>query len=269
MFDRVRRIFRRDRRLDSAGRGTSARMRNLPFYERCLPAASDKLKAIDTRILVSDRHRFVYVRIPKCANSTIVLALGLQELGLDREYWDSLGAEERRRFFTHTLKKKTFRPPSSLNAEEALRVTHEYTRIMFVRNPFSRVASAYFDKIASGKYRQRLNLPENFAFADFCDYLADGGLLRNIHWIPQTAICPFAIDTLDFIGRFETLSADLTRLTRQIHGREQPIITLASHATGADDRLADLYTDREVRIIGELYADDFAAFGYPPDCLPT
>jgi len=268
MFERIRQHFRRDRRHQSAGRGDSARMQALPFYQHCMPAASERLKAINGRILISDRYRFVYVRIPKCANSTIVLALGLQELGHDEAYWDALEPEERRRFFSQTLKKETFRHPSDLQQDEADQVVAEYRRVMFVRNPFSRVASAYLDKIASGKYRERLDLPADFDFPTFCDFLADGGLQRNIHWMPQTAITPFAIDSFDFIGRFESLDHDLARLTRHIHGREQPVITLASHATHAGERLDELYGERERRMIAELYADDFTAFGYDADELP-
>ena len=253
------------RQLRGGGRKRSGRLRRHPFYERHLPAAADRLAAIDKRILISDENQFIYVRVPKCANSTIVLMLGLEELGIDGAQWADMPPIEQRHFFADTLKKRTFSRPSKLATADTVA---SYRRIMFVRNPYSRLASAYLDKVASGKYEKQVGLPADIGFGGFCQYLRSGGLYRNIHWLPQTAITPFPIDSFDFIGRFERLDDDLTRLTRMLHGRDQPTISLASHATHAGEHLHELYGEAEVRIVRELYAEDFAQLDYDAEIPP-
>ena len=268
MLTRFRQHLNRDRRYTGGGRKRSRKLQRLPFYRRCAPGAPERLAAIDKRILVSMRNEFMYVRVPKCANSTIVLMLGLQELGLDGAHWAGLPPAEQRLFFTETLKKGTFRHPSELTTSETGTALERYQRVMFVRNPFTRVASAYLDKVASGKYERLVGLPGSTTFSEFCEYLAGGGLRRNIHWLPQTLINPFPIDSLDMIGRFENLDADLADLSRRLHGREQSPIALAEHATHAGEHIVRLYGEHERRIIAELYSDDFTAFGYDADVLP-
>ena len=268
MLQWIQRQLGRDRRFQGGGMRRSRRLRRTPFYRQYAPAATERLAAIDQRILVSRPNRYIYIRVPKCANSTIVLALGLKERGLDGEYWRNLSAEKRSEFFAGTLKKQTFAHPSGLTDHEAAEAIANYRRILFVRNPFSRVASAYFDKVASGKYERHIGLPKGMPFADFCDYLAAGGLRRNIHWLPQTDIVPFPPESFDFIGYFENLEQDLANLMQLLHGEEQATIPLAAHATQAGTRLAEIYGDAERRAIAGLYAGDFAAFGYDPFHLP-
>lgn len=256
------------RQFRGGGRKRSARLRKHPFYKQNLPAATERLAAIDKRIMISDENAYIYVRVPKCANSTIVLMLGLEELGMDGAQWANMPSSEQRHLFTDTLKKRTFSHPSRLNAADAANAIASHRRIMFVRNPYTRLASAYLDKVASGKYEEHVGLPADIGFGDFCQYLSNGGLYRNIHWLPQTAITPFPIDSFDFIGRFESLDDDLTRLTRMLHGRNQPTISLASHATHAGEHLHELYGEAEVRIVRELYAEDFARLGYDTENPP-
>jgi hypothetical protein len=268
MLNWIRQHLGRDRRFVGGGRRRSRKLQKLPFYRRYTPAGVERLAAIDKRIMISLRNEFIYVRVPKCANSTIMLMLGLEELNLDGAHWAGLPPAEQRRFFTETLKRQTFRHPSDLTLAETADALERFRRIMFVRNPFTRVASAYLDKVASGKYERLVGLQGSTTFSEFCDYLASGGLRRNIHWLPQTLINPFPVESLDKVGRFENLDADLANLTRELHGREQPTISLANHATNAGQRILDLYSDHERRLIAELYADDFTTFGYDPDRLP-
>ena len=85
---------------------------------------------------------------------------------------------------------------------------------------------------------------------------------------PQTGasvITAFAILLVfSVIGRVETLDTDLRRILAGIGGAAPgPIAPAGPPATHAADRLRDHY-DAECRaLVEQVYAADFAAFGYP------
>ncbi len=190
---------------------------------------------------------FIYFRIPKAANSTVTLALHRHFLGTDveanpkrvgQQFWASgiwLPQQWQRQF--------TF---------------------SFVRNPFSRVLSAYLDKVAEGeaKYLQALGVLSPPDFAGFLGALDGGALMRNGHWAPQADLIPVA--SLRFLGRVERIDQDLPSLLAQLSGSEACAGVPASpfRTTSASKRLAEFYGPRETALVRRLYARDFALF-YP------
>ena len=150
------------------------------------------------RIFYSPKHNFVYFRVPKSANSTIVLnlahAMNVKTLG-DR------GSKVKK------IGKRNLK--MALLSRERLKNCYKFT---FIRNPFSRVLSAYLDKIEPGKTKFRNDLDINdreLSFLEFLKLLDDGYLTSNIHWAPQAYVVPQHPSKLDFIGRVENLEADL------------------------------------------------------------
>lgn len=145
-----------------------------------------------------------------------------------------------------------------------------------MRNPYARIASAWLDKIARdrpAKYAVSRRLGRGFhapvSFADFCRYLQDDeGWGDDYHWVRQSDLIPCPVESLDFIGRVETLETDLELLTTRLFGQACERHDALRHGTKADSKLRDLYTDREMAAVAEVYAEDFRAFGYDPDRLP-
>jgi len=250
----------------------SMRLVRRPFYRACgLRRAShavvrhDAIPLIDGRILISHEARYLFVRVPKCANSTILGTLAHAEQS-------TCLAESASKIPKSAIKKRelarSFARPSTLDRRLAHAVLGEYRHCMFVRNPFSRVASGYLHKMKAGGYAQRTGLPENLSFLGFCEHLAAGGAWGDIHWLPQVDICPVPPERLHFIGHFENLAEDLDRLLHLLYDRPSDLITRDHHATGADQRLRDLYCRRSHELIRGLYRRDFAAFGYDAERLP-
>ena len=164
-----------------------------------------------------------------------------------------------------------------------------------VRNPYTRVLSAYLDKIArriDGPKPGRAGRDEAFdrmverieafradaldpaafpriSFEVFLRWLeADASpACRNEHWAPQTAILGQWIDRCDGIGRFEAMDRDAPVILRAMGSRvsfpDQAKIRFP--ATAASDRLAEHYTPAAAEIVRRLYAADFARLGYDPD----
>jgi dermatan 4-sulfotransferase 1 len=246
----------------------SMRLARRPFYRACgfgrrsHPVVRHHAVAlIDGRILISHEARYLFVRVPKCANSTILGTLAHAEQaahGVDLPDDTSKKRELAR----------AFDRPSALDTRVAHEVLGEYRHCMFVRNPFSRVASGYLHKMVAGDYAKRTGLPAKLSFRGFCEHLAAGGAWGDIHWLPQADICPIAPGRLHFIGHFEHLADDLERMARLLYGQPAALVTRDHHATGADSRLQELYCRHTRALVRDIYRRDFEAFGYDPEKLP-
>jgi hypothetical protein len=137
-----------------------------------------------------------------------------------------------------------------------------YFKFSFVRNPYSRLVSAWQDKIVNGgrgggKFepgeREKLS-----SFDRFLDWVAGQDPVSiNNHYRPQALLIP---DKIDVIGRFENYGTDLFRIIREIG---LPILDEIPHRnrqlmpTGHSR-----WTKRQLDIVSEYYRADFERFGY-------
>jgi hypothetical protein len=234
-------------------RGGRRTVERSPFYEthpyrgRCDIVSADKRGAIDCNLGV------FYNRIPKAGNTTVIM--NLAQLG------QHAGQPAR-------LTKKTFQRPSQLTRDQVVKLG-TFFKFTVVRNPYTRLLSAYLDKVATGKktISTRRNLPPP-TFREFCRFLAEGGWWENAHWAPQTDLLLLPPEKLDYIGKLETfeesMSAVYTRLSRP--QPEKPhFARYANHATGADGKTRQYYDDYCKSVIQKIYETDFVAFEYPSD----
>ena len=239
--------------------------------------------------MISHRHRCLYVKVPKCA-STSVLA------------W----------FAAHGGGRPSFRPawhggPLSRRIPEVAHAMHlypDYYRFTFVRDPFARFVSLWRDLRRVAALRRRGAGPEpaglatlgGFAalcaelLADFgpcwgadaatafrtkraCAYGPGGVRLGDLGWSadhlwPQAAFLPdcnpkrlFGVARLDarpldFIGRVERIDEDFARLRRVL---DLPDAPLPRHnESGADACDAACYDRATRRRVEALYAADLA-----------
>ena len=232
-----------------------------PYYLMRPRLWREPLREIDARTVVSRRWRYVYLRVPKAANSTVLRTLltRLPEPGLDP-------AEIERA----KVRSVHFR---NLRAGE-LKAVERFLTFTVVRDPYVRLLSAYLDKFRPGhkyitRYGERVAAHDGgrITFAGFCRWLAAGGEAVNAHWMRQARLTG-VVERLDFVGRVETLEADMDLLVARIGGAtgEAPGTGVAQAGpppTGAAARLAEHYDAECRQIVAEVYAADFAKFGYP------
>jgi len=272
-------VMAKARRLNSNGNGLAARMsvaylrRSLdlphrwaaraacPFYRLYPYQGQLPFPRADARGAVSVEDQFLYNRIPKVANSTIIATLVRH-------------ASLRHGFEPTVPDKEVFPRPSRINAHSANRVGPAFFKFVFVRNPFTRVLSAYLDKIvrpdqghkAYRRYLRQTGAGRDYkvpSFSDFCRYIADSGLYDDAHWAPQTDCLILPFDRFDFVGRFEALDRDLTQVIATIFPDQtvEPV-TAGPTPTRAAEHLTQHYTARDVAIVQELFAKDFEMLGY-------
>lgn len=229
-----------------------------PFY-RLHPTASDlRLSWRDARGAVDFDTGAFYNRVPKAANSFILLELFKLK---------SVDAMPRQ------VAKKRYLRPSELDEAGARRFDRLF-KFTFVRNPYSRTLSAYLNKVQhKGTIIRSIARDRVPTFAEFCGYLADGGLYNNIHWAPQASIMLLPVDGYDYVGRVENMDVDLPAVMRRlvdVTGRTRPEDFAARtgqpgtfHAPNADDKVARMYDAKSRDIVTRLFADDLRLFGYP------
>lgn len=214
----------------------------------------------------SSRLGFVYVSVPKAACSTLKLTLQRMEV-------DDPGYQPKQ---VHDRKNSPLAGIYDLGEDgmEALLASDSVLVFSFVRNPYTRLLSAYLDKIArlSPGRRDRLaglgldpELPPNaLSFPSFVQRVAEQrDYDMDPHWRPQTRQLMLERISYDFIGRVETFDEDLERLDKLLSGRVSACYTpRARHATNAQALLRQHYDRQTKRLVRQRYASDFEALGY-------
>ena len=180
--------------------------------------------------------------------------------------------------YKHETAKASYTGFSELSHHQVSELEQEYFKFTIVRNPWSRLASAYLDKIynESGsmktlktrdvlKYYKRKH-GKSITYREFCNFLKFGdGLCSNPHWAPQSALINMPISQLDVIGKCETFEDDLTYLVKRLFNvldNELLISNGRHHKPNANSHLHELYDDYTRNIVRELCEDDFVNFGY-------
>lgn len=208
------------------------------------------------RVVVVPRLGLAFNRIKKNANTTVVSLL--QEIETGRVAHRDIAKWEARTLWDLG--------PRALAGLGALRFA------VVVRNPYSRLLSAFLDKFREPGYRRRHGefplAPEGFA--EFVRWLEAGGLQRDAHWGPQRRLMLLPAARYDHLVRFETLGPEMSALLAGL-GTEVPEGRLAGlypsdrrKGTGAQSRLAGFYDADTARRVARLYAGDFAELGYSP-----
>ena len=248
--------------------------------------------------MISHRHKCIYVKIPKCAGTTVLdwfMAHAGGRHSLTPGWYGGLLSERIQK------------------VAKAIELHPEYFTFSFVRNPYERFVSVYFYVQRRARVRAADipghpdgygSLPE---FAELCcevlgdfrprwgrearEFFLENGerrygprriRLRHLGFVtgharPQADYLPdcnprrlFGVaranpDPLSFIGTVENFEADFARLARilDLPARELPNRNASGPHTGSERgrRYAGYYDDATRRLVERLYADDLEFTG--------
>ncbi len=144
--------------------------------------------------------------------------------------------------------------------------------VVIIRNPYSRVLSAFLDKFGNqgALYRSRYGdfEPTPMGFRRFVDYLKDRGTSGNPHWDFQQRLIPFPLTAYDSVIRFESYATGVSEMLQflEIEFDSSKLQTLfptdTQKKTHSESYMAQFYDEKSIREIGNLYESDFTFLGY-------
>ncbi|XP_041455920.1 carbohydrate sulfotransferase 11-like [Lytechinus variegatus] len=240
--------------------------------------SADTLKKMDN-IFVIDKFKTLYCYIPKVGCTTMKRMLLLLNGHINST---NVGHEE-----VHALASKYFPSLGKFSLEDAKEKIKNYRKLIFVREPFSRILSAYRDKLESkGSFKTNF-LPRmvnrdarsmaggneglNITFGNFIDYVSNPwNTLADPpeeHWREMFRLCYPCRVPYDFIGRFETFNEDIREGLQKITQDVDIEIPASSNPTKSSnlDTLVKYYSRLSSTQLESLYkrlATDIELFNY-------
>jgi hypothetical protein len=234
------------------------------------------LNAADT--WVSHVHKYFCVAIPKVACSKIKLVLQQLE-GLP------IPPQPLRIHYRNTPGIRFVPSIADFATSDAVEIltSNEWFRFTFVRNPYSRLFSAYKSQVMDltspyvgfrESIRQKAGYPTPagaalgmVGFADFVSYIAEQpDDQRDGHWKSQVETIHLDLIRYDFIGRFETFQQDFSAVLERFDAPTELVSSLGERVnTTVRLPLAVAYHRQLADLVYAIYRRDFETFGYARD----
>jgi hypothetical protein len=186
-------------------------------------------------LTVSDENKFMWFRVAKVGTRTIARHFGNHRV--------EISAKE----------------PSFVRYSPPL--YRDYFKFAFVRNPWNRLVSCWYNKILDSNYfgLEEKNLDELKSFENFVTWVEREGMQhRDRHTQLQVEL--INMGDLDFLGRMENFSPDFAAVCERI-GIEPDHVRPANVSA---ERMSyrEYYTPKLRDRVGEIYAADVQAFNY-------
>ncbi len=219
---------------------------------------------------ISLKHAYLFYETPKSGCSTIKRRLQRIELS-DTPFKPSNSVHSR-------LESPMIAPSQLPRAQiNEILADHRFPKFCFVRNPFTRVLSAYLDKIVRNEPQKALffkaqgkpdtPLTQTVSFSEFLEALAlTPAAKMDPHWMPQGFHLFYDLLDYNFVGKFENFENDFSTVARMLFPREIreniPADVMAGHKTDAANKLEHYFNGKCIDLVKKIYQDDFSSFGY-------
>lgn len=226
--------------------------------------------------MVSHDYKCIFIHIPKCAGTSIEVALehsdpsvprGSQDHRAIREikrkmsingYFSRGGLEHSARRLKTRVKPLVGREANPRNSIFLADSTFDdYYKFTFVRNPWARAVSWYKNVMRDELHQKRLRVRGDMPFSQFLKQMGGRGALRpQTFWLRDfDGSLPF-----DYIGRFETLEEDWQAISSRL-GVDANVLGHAIKGGGADDYRAH-YDAESKDLVARIYKEEIELFGY-------
>jgi hypothetical protein len=205
-------------------------------------------------VIVSHKHKFIFIAIPKTATHAIRFALR-KYLGPDD--WEQVELYHQSRLPYSEFENVKHGHITSLEAKHAIgeEIWNTYFKFTFVRNPFDRFVSYSFFRYTSSEIFANNKL--GIMKLHFKNPMLSNDILFKPQW--SFVSNEFDENLVDFIGRFENLQTDFDEVCKRIG---LPQIKLESH-NPTNHKNYKQYLDKElIDLISNYYKDDLEQFDY-------
>ena len=235
------------------------------FNSLKIHARSQAYNIFCQRVFISLKNNYVFVALYKNAHSTILNTLLNIELGQKYDIEDTKESF----FFIHE-NLPFLNPRHVISFEDFMNKNFTFC---FVRNPYSRILSAYLDKIATNVWEFTAPInealgkdqAEKISFEEFVTFICRQDFyFIDPHWSSQYYLSCQDTIIYYFIGKFETLEQDLNFVANKIGYILDSFYTNWSpHSSNATNLENDFFTQKLKKMVQKKFEYDFLAFNYP------
>ncbi len=232
-------------------------------------------RSVNRHTHISLVNRYVYIEVPKAGCGTMKATLGgVEAARLNQQA--VVAVQERPHDVTRmTPFIKPFQLPPEL-LEEVL-TSRRYRRFAVVRDPASRLLSAYLEKIRQGLPQaipvfealgaQAPREPSDITLAQFITVVGrQTSREQDPHWRRQYDQLGLPFIDYDAVIHLENLDASWQRIAELIGVPDLREEFYCRNSTGASTRIDEHYDPELLGAVAQIYSADYEAFGYP---VPT
>lgn len=227
-------------------------------------------------MIISHRHKFIFIHINKCAGTSITRALmpSLDEddmvMGCTPEF-EKISQENRRqgKIFKHSTARE-------IKAHVGDRIWNDYFKFSFVRNPWDIMVSKYFwwHKTDADWNERAEKQKRKIMSLSFDEYLEWMYPRRRFHAYLRFLTLDVLDDDLtitserpdvavDFVGRYENLAQDFKTVCAQLGLLRLKLDKLnASSELRGRKRYESFYDEKSIALVGEMFHREIARFDY-------
>lgn len=229
---------------------------------------------IDYHCNISEKYSYVFWENPKVGSTTLLAFLQSQEDSVQAQMMKN----SHQRGLSPLKRLSNFQP----DIQDQILFGQKYFKCAFVRNPYSRLLSAYKSKIEKNlpaKYEilsvlhnendlEKLDLGEVIGFEQFVEIVCSQTLLEmNSHWKLQKYQIHADVIAYDFIGKLENTAQDIQSLTGELFDKKVKNLPVSKNATDARFTMDKYYDSRLANLVFEKFEEDFDMFGYESNLL--
>ena len=213
----------------------------------------------DNSPIVLTSHRLLLFTTPK-VGCTVLRQLARRMMGLSD--WQRANTN-----IPHNPKHNGLRYLRDFSEKEAteMMTSNHWTRAIFLRDPHSRILSAYIDKVVKTDHVKRMCGHQPSSFEEFIKMEC-----TDPHWDPQRSNVddkwwPY----INFVGYIETAAADMEQLLRRVGAWEQygsngwgdgaifKSKATVPHATNAKSKLEEYYNEKLWQMVSDQEGDPY------------
>ena len=229
---------------------------------------------------ISIPKRYMYFEVPKAACTKMKVLLRNLEHAPPLKLFAPGLRETRRDMFIHARENVPL--PSLLDLDDKTQrevlESPDFLRITFVRNPYTRLASSWRNKIMLCEpdqhhlYLQIRGYPPEIqgksliGFAEFVEYIGSQCDLRTCdsHWRRQVDHLFLSALSFSYVGKIEQMAEGLKRFEKHL-SLSAP---LTNDARNVSNSSAVVYDKNLAEKVYSLYQADFQTLGYDRDAWP-
>jgi hypothetical protein len=218
--------------------------------------------------MISHKHKFIYIHIPKCGGTSVELALlkneGIEMKNYMKDDLNFLSEEQKQKFrigYMHNGICTQHRKIDEYKSENQ----KKYFTFTFIRNPWERFLSEYFYISKALKLDNRLNEYNDFVklFPTFKHFVC-GNFEKYFFAGHQHLQIDFVLNAnqgklTNFVGRCEDMQYDFDYVCGKIG---IPKIKLPYRNPTKHKHYTEYYDEETRQIVAEKYAKDIEYFGY-------